>query len=357
MTTGQIIVMVLSALMVVAISIFYRKLPKKFAKAMTASLVFIFSAVLFTNYLRGQIPKLNTDTACAVFISVLITILAIVSYLVVYLIKDEEKQRKIFFYIALTIFTAAYFRSTLNIINGGGGYPAHLCRQISYAFPIIYFSPSKWVRKYVLPYFAYAAILGAFFTLFAPDNYLHNSIVNWGELDTVLTHIALLIVPIIILATKEVKPNFHHIWQYFVCFAASTLFAHICNYIDFKSSGSWGNGMYLTHPAMDGVPTWAFGLVVILITIIIILCFNFKQTCRFFRHPIREGKKAVESCKTDIKNWNENCKTKRANRKLVNAPAVAQVAAAKTQPEKKKQKIEKKETKAPIEKVKKKKAD
>jgi len=307
MSIGQIIVTIISLLLAagaIAVGIHRKHVPKRILKSVTTSLVFVFSAVLFTNFLHG-IGAFTSDKATMILTPILCVIFAIVTYLTIFFVKDEEKQRKIFFSIAAFVFIAAYTKYTFDLYSRTGAYPSHLCRQISCAFPLIYFWKPGNFRKYVLPYFVYAGIMGSIFTLYAPDNILTSgeTILQWGVLDTVLTHVTMLVVPILILSTREVKPSLHHLWQFLVFFGISTLFAYFCNYMDFIHSGrtQWGTGMYLSGQVIDGVDWitwWLFGIVVIVLVYILILSFNVGTIYRFFKnrkHPEASDKTPAKS--------------------------------------------------------------
>jgi len=89
-------------------------------------------------------------------------------------------------------------------------------------------------------------------------------------------------VPVIILATREVKPALKHMWQFLIFFGISALWAEGNNYLDYIHSGrtAWGNGMYFAQGPVDGVAWitwWVFGLVCIALVYILILCFYFVE--------------------------------------------------------------------------------
>ena len=292
MSPAQIVICSLAVISIIAIALFYKKLPAKIAKSITSSLILTFSNILFINFLRPQIGWLATDTAIFIVIGALIALTTTVSFLIVFLVKDEEKQRKIFFSIAIFIFFASYLRYFISLVNWQGAFPAHLCRQISYTFPIIFFLKDSKFKRIVLPFYVYASIIGAFATLFPPGNILHNNwLMTWGDLDTVLTHFVMFVVPIIIIATKEVKPNLHHIWQFCVGLVATGLFALFNNYMEFLRTDKWGNGMYLAEPPIEFLPTWAFALICIAIVSIIIMSFNVSQIKGFFQKKPKQNDK------------------------------------------------------------------
>jgi hypothetical protein len=275
MSTGQIIVVAVSIVVVVLIALFYNKMPEKLKKALLTSMIFVFSAILLINVLRSQIVGF-TDRATFITKAVFVVVFAVMSFLVVYLVKDEERQRKVFLCVAAFIFGFAYLWFITQMINGftqgrASAFPSHLCRQIGYGFPLIYFS--KWGRRFVLPYFVYAGIIGAIATLYVPNNILNNDIISWGDFDKVVAHVLLLWVPVVILATKEVRPVFWHMLYFAIGLAASTLFAILSNAIEFWQAGTFGNGMYLRTPVEPWFPTWLFAIVVFVVAYAIITPF------------------------------------------------------------------------------------
>jgi len=286
MNNGQIIVTVISLVGVALIAIFYNKMPDKLRRAIAASTVFMFSVILFKNFMRSRVVGLGGSDAASLITS-LVLLCAVVGlcFAVVYFIKDEEKQRRIFFQISLLIFTVAYVNFTLQMINGftegfGSAFPSHLCRQIAYGFPLVYFCRHGVIRKWVLPYFVLAGIIGAIATLYVPNNILNNSFLTWGEFDTVLSHVLLLWVPVIIIK-MGLRPTLWHLVAFTVGMGISTLFAWLNNAISYWQAGDWGNGMYLTRPAETWFPTWLFAIVVFVVAIAIVVPFNGKVIYNF----------------------------------------------------------------------------
>jgi|GEM_PF-1681777 len=310
---NEAILWAITIVLFVLIGVFYKKLPAKLAKSLTTSVVFMMSSILLMNFLKARIPALNPDGVAIPTVCGIIALLIAVAFLVVYLVKNEEIQRRIFFNIAVCIFGIAYIYFLIDVINGTGSLPAHLCRQISYAFPIVYFS--KYARKFLLNYFVLAAIIGAAFTIYAPDNVLTGSVVTYGDIDTVITHVAMLLISAILLTTKEVRLKLHDTWQFVVFLGVNTLLAWLYNYIQFANTGNWGNGMYLVEPVIDGVPWWLFGIICILIAAIIVVCFNIKTIINFFKNKKAEQIGASGSEASEQKTISQAGETKAAEAK------------------------------------------
>ena len=278
----QILVWIACISLIVLSFIFFKKLPRKLVRSITSSLVLSMSTILLTNLLHSSIVDFGSKVDSIIFTAVAVTCCFILCFCVHYLIKNEETQRKILFSVAIAIFGAALFESFRDILNGTSGFSAHYCRQISYAFPTIYFS--KYLRKWLLPYFTYAAILGAFFTLFVPGNILENATVSWSDFDSVLVHSLMLIAGFMLLADKQVQPKFNDTWQFVLFMLMNLAIAHFYNWRRFVQTGDWGNGMYLTEPAMEGLHTLVFGGICILLTIVIVCAFNTKAIGAFFKN-------------------------------------------------------------------------
>lgn len=298
MSLGQILVLVVTLLLSVGailMGVFKKRIPKKICEAIVASFVSLFSAVSATIFFRN-IGTLNTDLESLCFVIILSAILVAASWLLVYLVKDDEKRRKIFFTVSLVIFLSCFVKHTFDLFARTGVYPSHLCRQIAYGFPVVYFCKER-IRKYLLPYFVYAGIIGGFLTLCQPGNIFPTSkpAIDWGEVDRVISHVCLFVVPVFNLSFKEVKPNFHHIWQFTVLLGASALFAHFSNYMNFVFKGTWGNGMYLTEQVLPGFDWWWFGISCIALTSVIILLFNVKTMNNFFKNRKKNKKNKTET--------------------------------------------------------------
>ena len=315
---GKIIVWVVIVLVSALIFAFYNKLPKRLGRALTATVVFWASADLIVNYLRSNIPALKGSALTSLILLIgLIASFASFAFFIVYAIKSEEKQRKAFFAAAALIFGVCWFIGGLiTTINGfnesvrnlpwnlnsngeatGMTFSTHLCRQILYVFPVVYFAPQS-VRKWLLSYVAVTAIIGGIITLAGNIDPGLKSIESglspfgtelrkWEEIDKIAAHLPLIWIPVILVTTKEVRPVLWCMIKYLVAGAVSSLLAFLCNLIEYWQSGIWGNAMYFREPAVEWFPTWALTLAVIFAGLVIILAFNI----RFLYNYVKEHKK------------------------------------------------------------------
>ena len=264
--TLYIVVLCLTAAAVIAISVFYNFIPQKFRRALTSSLVFIFTTILVMNLLKEKLYSFGISSPTVTYLVFLgfIGSFTALCFLVTYLVKDEERQRKILFWTAVFFFALVYVQYTLDMVNGFSSkyravYPSHSCRQIAYGFPLVYFC-SRRVREFILPFFCYAGIIGGATSLAIPDNITANglSILEWPQLDFVALHMLLVLFPVIMFKTREVFPKWWQLVHGAVGLGVVMLFAYICNVIAYKQSGDWtNNGMFLNTPFASWLPTWA----------------------------------------------------------------------------------------------------
>ncbi|MCL2540453.1 MAG: YwaF family protein [Firmicutes bacterium] len=271
----QVVVWAIIIAVCTLICIFGKKLPYKLTRAIKISLVFAFSANLLTNLLRGtqinnNVATLTGHTEPILFMVGICLGLALITYLIVYLVKDEELQRKIFFGIAITIFAATMMFWAIEFVHLTKSFPAHLCRQVAYLLPVIYFM--KKGRQYTLPFITLAAFIGGVSTIFFNFGIYKIDLLNYGILDQITVHALMIIFAVLMWKTGEVKHSLHHIWQFAIGMLICTVFALGQNYTDFLRSGDWGDAMYIKDIIAEGIaPTWAFILVVFAVAYSVIL--------------------------------------------------------------------------------------
>jgi len=256
-------IVAVTLLVVLAIALFYSKIPQKFRRALTSLLVFMFSAVLFMNFLLGKIVTNSAGSYLALWLIAFFVICGFfiaLSFIVTYRIADEEKQRKIFFWVAIFCFAIVYINFTIDVINGfvtrtGVGYPAHSCRQVAYAFPVVYFMPKR-AREFVLPFLCYAGIIGGATTLAMPGNTVGWAFSNWGFYDTVIVHMLLVWLPVIMFKTREAHPKWWQLAHGAIGLGVVMLFAFLNNWLLYLQCGAWGNDMFFTARFANWLPTW-----------------------------------------------------------------------------------------------------
>ena len=256
-------IVAVALLVVLAITLFYNKIPQKFRRALTTLLVFMFSAILFMNFFLNRVITNGAGEYLALWLIVFFVIFGFfiaLSFIVTYRIADEEKQRKIFFWVSIFCFALAYINFTIDMINGfatntASVYPAHSCRQVAYAFPVVYFMPKR-AREFVLPFLCYAGIIGGGTTLTISRNIVGWFFSDWFFYDTVILHLLLVWLPVIMFKTREVHPKWWQLVHGAVGLGVVMLFAFLNNWLSYLQCGTWGNDMFFTDRFAGWLPTW-----------------------------------------------------------------------------------------------------
>jgi len=283
------------ALVTVMMVLFYHLMPRKLHRAITATLIFAFYVELFVaEYLYRQMPHLQDGVMFLLFFMTL-AVAASFTFAITYLVKDEEKQRKIFFWTIIAMMAGVYSFFTIDMINGfknnyAATYLAHICSIVGYGFGIVYFGP-KFLRKHLLGVFCCFAITGGAAVLIIPGNAMVHPITDFCEFEFVLFHALMIWAAVAALRTDKVAiPYLRQILWGGVLLAVSAAFAYLMNFINYKQMGDWGNEMFLTDPVRPWFPTWAFYLVCYAVGALIALALNYRYIATFIRTLIKKEK-------------------------------------------------------------------
>ena len=259
---------VITLTLVIIIATCFWRLPQKLQNALLSSMVLCFLAILVAFFmviiLQNALPYRNIQARkLAIYLVVFfITAAMLVSlaFVVTYRVKDEEKVRRIFFWVSIAVFTAVYIGFLIQAVEGfiQRKYtllPGALCRQLSFAFPIIYFSKNK-LRK-LLP--SVCVISFAFgFVAGVPSlvNLESNVSGLWSRIDVFFLHIFMTSVPAAIYVKKELHFNKKDLLYLTLVYAFIWTVAYIFNWINYLQYGTLGGYGFDTRESYKWVKTW-----------------------------------------------------------------------------------------------------
>jgi len=273
MSIGQIIAITTLIVTSIVIFFFYKRLSKRNSRATLASLVFMFYAFFLTNvifnvHVLSALNQTTADILPHIFMFLLVIIGFAFSFFITYHIEDDEHVRRIFFKVAVTIFTICLgymvFDVTWGFINGQAArLPGHSCNQAAFIFPIIFFMKEGKARRILLAYLCVTSFIGGIATITVPRNILHDSsdILTFTELDTVITHFLLVFIPLIIWVTKNIEMEWIDLPLTAVGLGVQIFIAYLFNLIVLHQIGFAGNWMWLTYDIRPWFPTWLFLLI------------------------------------------------------------------------------------------------
>ena len=260
----------------IVIVCFYRHLSERNSRALLASLVFMFYSFFLTNtifnrHLIAAIYSNHGGTVVDVLLPLFAFLFAMagfaLSFCVTYRVKDEEQARIIFFRTSLVIFVICLgymvFDVTWGLINQNpSSLPGHSCNQAAFIFPVLFFMKSSKVRRLLLAYICISSFIGGIATIVPPRNILDGlTLLYFVELDTVVTHLLLVFVPLIIWTTKHIQMEWIDIPMTAIGLGTQILIAFILNQIVYLQIGFAGNWMWLTYDIRTWFPTWLFLLI------------------------------------------------------------------------------------------------
>jgi len=258
-STLQTVLILLTIGLAVSIILWFKKIEKRTQLALISSLLFMFSASMIVNTLTWVI---DYRSFILVPIFMLLSLVAFgFSFLISFKIKDQERARHIFFLTSLVILVVCSVLMLANAIDGASNsrdtyLNAHLCRQIAYGFPVVYFHRER-VRRFLLPFFVCASIVGGIFTIILPGA-LESRAALWDTVDTTILHMVMIFVALCIIITKEYIANFKDLIMSPIIYGVALIVAFVANIIRRAQIGEMGNSMFLANSPVEGMSIAVF---------------------------------------------------------------------------------------------------
>ena len=285
MSIGQIVVIVI---LFVGIAGFLclKYLPNKLARAIIASLLFWFLASFLTFSINTSSSYIFNHTLSNSVLHILIGVFAIAfiifAFLVTYLVEGEH-ARKIFFITSLVIFVACMLMVLVNAVFGivnshWTRMPGHICHQVAYLLPVIYFMKDNKARKYMLTALCIIAFVGGIITLVTPRNILYgNPFTLYTEMESVVIHLIMPFVAAGILSIGESRPNLYDLpFGAFVMFVGLVI-AQVYNFLVFLQIDRWGWWASLNDELPAWLPFWVFYILCIIVGWAILLAIIYSR--------------------------------------------------------------------------------
>jgi hypothetical protein len=122
-------------------------------------------------------------------------------------------------------------------------FPAALCYQTALLLPVVYFHTTK--RRTWLTYLVCVGILGAWLVLFAPQNLMYAIVNGYPQFTSFFIHVLVWMVGFLLLSQGQVWPRWRHFPLFLLILSLNAIFAWLTNYLAFRTTGVWGNNMYL----------------------------------------------------------------------------------------------------------------
>ena len=242
---------------ILGFALFFRFIPNRLGRAILISLIFGFYAIYITDMFHIRWGSRRVVELSVIFAIAWASLVGFV-FFVVYRIQDQERARKLFLRVSLVIFGGGLLSYLIFAIEGiNMGFwtflPGHICRQVGYLFPVVYFMRDN-IRKWILPSLLYIGIAGGLVTILAPHNIVPSprTQVFWVDLDTIIMHLLQVFVPVIIFATGEVRARLIHMPLGLATLLVMLLVGHIFNWVTYFQIGVRGPWAY----NMNEIPDW-----------------------------------------------------------------------------------------------------
>jgi len=241
MSIGQYAIIIATAILAVCVGVGIKYSSRRATAPIIASLVLVFYAVLMTNFLAGNISGMSELSVSLTFLALVIVSVGLGIFV---------RSRRVLFWISVVIFSVGMIDLGVKAIQGISGkyetfLPGHLCRQVSYLWPIVYFSGERF-RRWVMPFMCYASLTGGIFVICLPGTVFGGEY-SWSELDSVISHSNMIFVPIAILVTKQVKPHYLDAAIGTPIYLCMMLFGFMCAAIVKAQTGTWGDHFFLSE--------------------------------------------------------------------------------------------------------------
>ena len=266
MSVGQIVVIIILFVGIAAFA-FLKFLPSKLSRAIMASCMFWFYASFLTFAINTSSSYIFDYTLRNSILHILIAIFAIAfilfSFFVTYFAR-EERARKIFFTTALVIFVACmlmvFVNATFGIVNNHWTrMPGHICHQVAYLLPLVYFMKDNKLRKTLLTALLFIGLVGGLVTLITPRNILYNNpFTLYTEMESVVIHLLMPFVMTGAISIGQSKPNLYDLPIGTMIMVVGLFIAQIYNFIIFLQIREWGWWASLNDELPAWLPFWAF---------------------------------------------------------------------------------------------------
>ena len=269
---GRVVLIIIVGVVAVFAGVIYSNGMTKKRQTVLYSFLYVCLAasvvMYFQELLRGTLLETFDEVTLhlALLPAILIALSALSVLFVCLVMRTDkpDKARKILFRTAIGVVGLINFwlviETAFGIAQGRETYfPAHICRQLAFIIlPLVYLAPKTELRRYVLAFTCYASMAGGILTLVSPLNGIMPWYLEYYSLDSIIIHATLIIVPVMIFASREITPEYVDIAFGIPMYAIMILFAFLCNAVAYWETGTFGDYAYITIRKISFLPIWLF---------------------------------------------------------------------------------------------------